>query len=400
MAGDQTVSWAMTDDTTAQLMSIQRALHRLPFFRQLSVEQVREVSRLGRTMGMTAGHIVCHEGELSDSMYVLLAGKVLVYRHGKTGGRVDMRQYEDGDYFGEIALLDSKPRTASVVCLTDCKLFVLEQADFRGLLTAHPSLVLSVLGGIADRAREHAEEHYQVELANLSLEAQAEVARHRSLAQMVAGVAHELNTPLGITNTAVDMIAKRLSRPEVVTLFESGSEAIRLLNEIQEATSLAQRNIARAHKLIQDFKRISVNQLVDTPQKDDLAQLIESTVDLFKISARQARLTIAVDNRLPAVRKEWFGYPGLLTQVLLNLLANIESYAYEPGIGGRVDIILSAAMTSPYLPLSSWFATTDTASRQRIWKGSSNHFLQLGGQGRGRPRVIDRPQHCDSRLEG
>ncbi len=129
-----------------------RALRQLPFFTQLSDDQVDELARLGRTISMPPGEIVCHEGERSDSMYVLLAGKVSVYRHDDAGTRVDLRQFEDGDYFGEVALLDSKPRTATVACQSECTLFVLDQAAFRDLLTANPSLVFSVLAAVADRA--------------------------------------------------------------------------------------------------------------------------------------------------------------------------------------------------------------------------------------------------------
>jgi signal transduction histidine kinase len=328
-------------------MLVEQVLQQVPFFSQLPADQITELARTGHTIHLPADQIVCHEGELSDSMYVILAGTVSVYRRNQAGHRVDFRQYGVGDYFGELSLLDSKPRTASVACLTDCELFVLEQRVFRELLTAQPSLIFSVLAAVTDRIRDQIETRYQIELANQALEAQGEIERHRSIAQMVAGVAHELNTPLGITNTAVDMLAKRLNRPEVAALFTNDSQTQRLFDNIQEATTLAQRNIARAHSLIQDFKKISVNQLVDTPQKEKLAELVACTIDLFKINARQAKLTIEIDNQLPANNQEWFGYPGHLTQVLLNLLTNIERYAYESGVGGRVDILLSAANIQP-----------------------------------------------------
>jgi signal transduction histidine kinase len=324
---------------------IERTLRQLPFFSQLSTEQVQELVRLGRIVSMPAGRIVCHEGESSDSMFVLLAGKVSVYRHDTTGTQVEVRQFEAGDYFGEVAFLDSKARTATAACVTECELFVLDQAVFRRLLAANPSLVLSVLRALADRSREQIEERYQTELANLALEAQAELDRHRSLSQMVAGVAHELNTPLGVTNTAVEMVANRLKRPGVAALFEGSDQSRQLLDNLLEATTLAQRNIARAHRLIQDFKKVSVSQLVDTPQAEDLAQLVASSVDLLTLSNRRAKLDVEIDSQLPPDQAVWFGYPGHLTQVLTNLLTNIERYAYDPATGGPVEITLSAGPT-------------------------------------------------------
>jgi signal transduction histidine kinase len=164
---------------------------------------------------------------------------------------------------------------------------------------------------------------------------------------MVAGVAHELNTPLGITSTAVDMLAKRLDRPEVAALFAGNDTTARLFEEIREATVLAQRNIARAHDLVLSFKKISFDHLVDVPQVVDLAELVAEVVGLFTINARQANLTVDIDDRLPAGNRQWFGCAGHLTQILLNLLTNIESYAYEPGVGGPVEIVLAAIGDQP-----------------------------------------------------
>jgi signal transduction histidine kinase len=138
------------------------------------------------------------------------------------------------------------------------------------------------------------------------------------------------------------MLATRLGRPDVAALFESSETTQRLFEHIREATTLAQRNIARAHDLVQKFKKISIDQLVEVPQAEDLAELVASIVALFTINARQAGLTIDVDDQLPATDREWFGCAGHLTQILLNLLTNIESYAYEPGVGGPVEIVLSA----------------------------------------------------------
>jgi signal transduction histidine kinase len=106
---------------------------------------------------------------------------------------------------------------------------------------------------------------------------------------------------------------------------------------------LIEGNIRRAHKLVQDFKQLSVGQIRDTKEMLDLVAVVEEVVGLFKINARQANLTIAVRNDLPdAPAQAWLGYRGYLSQVLLNLLGNIERYAYPDGRGGRVEIAVSA----------------------------------------------------------
>src|SRR5262249_12639606 len=114
------------------------------------------------------------------------------------------------------------------------------------------------------------------------------------------------------------------------------------LDDIREAIELMEANIGRAHKLVQDFKKLSVGQISDTKESLDLVELNEEIGGLFRINAREGKLKIEVRNELaePAARA-WMGYRGYLTQVLLNLLTNIERYAYPDGEGGRLEIELT-----------------------------------------------------------
>jgi signal transduction histidine kinase len=151
---------------------------------------------------------------------------------------------------------------------------------------------------------------------------------------MVAGVAHEINTPIGIVNTAASVIRQRIgsiaaSAPEAAGLAEFG--------DVREAVDLMTANIQRAHRLIASFKQLSASRSVDPQETLSLVALIEDVVGLFAINARQARLDIHVVNAL-GDGATWIGYRGILTQILLNLLTNVERYAYPNGGGGPVEI--------------------------------------------------------------
>lgn len=159
--------------------------------------------------------------------------------------------------------------------------------------------------------------------------AESELARHRSVAEMVAGVAHELNTPLGIINTAAGLISRWASQGNLP------------IEDLQDATSLITRNAARAHKLVQDFKKVSVHQITDVCEQADLAELVKDTVHLFQVSVSR-QLQIEVFNQLGAEASSWVGYSGSLSQVLLNLLQNARAYAYPEGDPGRVEIRLTS----------------------------------------------------------
>jgi signal transduction histidine kinase len=184
------------------------------------------------------------------------------------------------------------------------------------------------------------EKFFREELARQTLEAKMEIERLRTLSQMVAGVAHELNTPLGIINTATNMIERRVSMKEVAAALAPDKKTNEAYDEILEASKLIQGNISRASRLVQDFKKISVNQLTDRKETVNLAELVQSIIDLYKINAREAKLSISVVNQLETGKAGWAGYPGYLNQVMMNLLSNIERYAYPKGKGGPIEVTL------------------------------------------------------------
>lgn len=165
--------------------------------------------------------------------------------------------------------------------------------------------------------------------------------RHQALAQMVAGVAHEINTPLGIINTANSILRRELASERIGGVLQSHG-AKDDLDDLADTLQLMSSNIDRMHRLIQTFKNMSISQIVDTLERFDLGQLTTESMDLYRVSAREARLAIEIRDQLPEGKRIWLGYRGYFSQVLLNLLTNIERYAYPDGVGGRVEVHLDA----------------------------------------------------------
>lgn len=325
-------------------MNIEAILKEVPLFSLLSAESLTDLVNLGQTLPFQSDQIVCEEGDVTNAMYVILDGRVNVFKKDEEGNQVDITMLQSGDFFGEMALLDSEPRSASVVCVEPCRLFMLDRPAFMNLLlnTNTQAVSLSIFTALVKRVRATTERVFVEELTQRMVKAEMEAERHRSLAQMVAGVAHELNTPLGVVNTAVDMIAKRAHSENLNLPLSDEKAAEQVLGEMKEAADLAIRNIARAHKLVQNFKKISVSQLIDTLETVTLPSLVEDIIDLFTINARLAKLSINVNNDLPSDQRIWVGYPGYLTQILTNLLFNIQHHAYSNGSGGIIEIGLRA----------------------------------------------------------
>ncbi|MCA9895606.1 MAG: cyclic nucleotide-binding domain-containing protein [Anaerolineae bacterium] len=325
-------------------MTLTDLLKKVPLFADLQDDMYPILAEMGQHLSLAAGAVICNEGDISDSLYVILTGRVRVYKMGSQGNDIELSILEATDFFGEMSILDSKPRSASVLCLTDCELFILNKAAFTRLMLDERSqrVIFPIFSTLVSRIRDTTTKFFEGELSQQAQKSQMEIERHRALNQMVAGVAHELNTPLGIVNTAVDMIANRLNQPQVAALFAEDRKLERMYEDLQEAASLTTRNISRAHTLVQNFKKISVNQLTDTLETVDLPQTVTEIVDLFRISARKAKLEIEIHNQVDAAEATWTGYAGHLSQILLNLLSNIERYAYPDGSGGKVEVTIAS----------------------------------------------------------
>lgn len=271
-------------------------------------------------------------------MYCILEGKVSLRVQDEGRHPIELGVRQEGDTVGELALIDGGPRSATVTTLEPCRLFAIERRRFLEVLTKSPNLLANLLVVLTGKIRTETARFSEAALDQEKLKTQQEVARRRSMSQMVAGVAHEINTPLGIANHAASIISDLLSTFAVeVEQTLTKREAVQ---DVLEACRLMQDNIRRADRLVQTFKTLAVNQAVDNIEAVGLRRLTQDVVELFSLTARSSRLAIRVVDELGPGSDRWEGYPGHYTQVLLNLLTNIDRYAYPDGTGGKVEIVL------------------------------------------------------------
>ena len=123
-------------------------LSRVPIFSGCSKKDLQTVARAIKPVQHGAGWVVATEGEPGVGLFIIDAGEARVSIGGKT-----INTLGPGDFFGEMALLDGGPRTATVTAKTDLSLFVLTEWVYRGLLTEHPSIAIRTLEAVAARLR-------------------------------------------------------------------------------------------------------------------------------------------------------------------------------------------------------------------------------------------------------
>ena len=121
-------------------------LRRVPLFAESSEEELEAIAALTADFTLSGGRELMAEGEIGRALVVVVEGEVVVDRDGEriaAGG--------PGDFFGEIALLTGRPRTATVTATTDARVLVLDGHRFEQLLQEAPTIAVGVLKAVAER---------------------------------------------------------------------------------------------------------------------------------------------------------------------------------------------------------------------------------------------------------
>jgi signal transduction histidine kinase/DNA-binding response OmpR family regulator len=161
------------------------------------------------------------------------------------------------------------------------------------------------------------------------------VERLESIAHMVASLSHEINTPLGVASTANSMVQMFVGQLRTA----QGAEAEGLIADLDEACGLLAKNIVRAHNLIKSFKQLSVGQLSDQRVRVDVTSVVRDCVDSMspELRAKKVEVTLSATAGEDLI---WDGFPGHLSQVIINLFQNSIRYAYPEGQGGKIEVVV------------------------------------------------------------
>ena len=347
-------------------------------FRHLDDCQLRELSAHGTTREAGAGDVVSRVADPSDGLYVVLSGRVTISRAGPTGDTVELGERGAGGSFGESSLLDPAPRSANVATTEPSRFFVLSRQGFLAYLSCCPEAVPGLLAGIGTELRVLQERMFAEMVREHALQVQLHDERFRSLARLVAGVAHEINTPLGIITTAASILAQDLA-----ALVEQAGPITEPVQDALEAAELISSNLTRATSLVERFKSLSASQAVAAVDGVELTAVVDDVVALYAPKARAAGLTVEVQDRRPDPTQPWVGNAGQLAEVLLNLLSNVERYAYPGHAGGRVEIVLGADRGSFSLTVRDFGRGIPGEDLERVWEPFFTTGRSLGGTGLG-----------------
>lgn len=129
-------------------------LRHVSIFSELDLSSLTELERLSQVKEFEGGAFIASEKEAGEALFVLARGRVKVVLYGESGREIILSVFKTpGDFFGEMSLVDDKPRSATLVAAEPSTLVVLSRDDFRAHIERFPRTALRVLTELSRRLR-------------------------------------------------------------------------------------------------------------------------------------------------------------------------------------------------------------------------------------------------------
>jgi CRP/FNR family cyclic AMP-dependent transcriptional regulator len=129
-------------------------LRSVPLFASFPEEPLRLLATVVTRRSATRGSIIMAAGDATDSLYIVLSGRLKVMMSDADGKEVILTILGPGEFFGEMGLIDDSPRSASVVAIEPCELLAITRRDFKKCLAENLEMSMAVMRGLVRRLRE------------------------------------------------------------------------------------------------------------------------------------------------------------------------------------------------------------------------------------------------------
>jgi signal transduction histidine kinase len=335
-----------------------RFLRDIYFFKSASNRDIEALAKLCKESEHRDGDALCVEGERADRFYIIESGRVEVWRDF---GRPDaelLATHGAGKFFGEMALIDDLPRSATAVARGDVRVLSLDRRDFQDLVKERPSIAYGILVSISGMVRasndswvqDLRDRNEELENANRELrEAQASLLRNErlsTLGKFSSMILHDIRNPLSILRGQLQLLSINIDEP--------AKRSRNLANAMAELD-----RIERLACEILDYTRgeIRLNYAIATPRA-----LLEKISSGLEERLSKSGITIVTE----CVRDE----PVLIdaeriTRALFNLADNARKAMSSGG-----TLTLRATRDGPNLEMtvSDTGEGMDPATLERIWE--------------------------------
>lgn len=129
-------------------------LENVRLFADVPPEYLQQLEKLSIPRRFPKNTVLVTEGDESSHLYIIRRGTASAFLTNEDGRQVNLNYMQEGEYFGELSLLDGQPRSASVVTVTDCEMVLVPRAGVLELLHKHPEFAMVLITELTRRVRD------------------------------------------------------------------------------------------------------------------------------------------------------------------------------------------------------------------------------------------------------
>lgn len=210
-------------------MDRRKLLSKIGLFEQLAAEEINLLLEVTTSRRIAAKEVLCRKGDAGSQLYGVLSGRLKVMAAGRDGKELVFAVMGPGDVIGEIAVVDSEPRSATVVALEKSELLSLHRRDLLPFLEHHPNAAIALAGVLAKRVRRlssYAEDSFFLPLSSRMAKTLLLLARSDREARQGLAVSTEIRLAqqdladmLGTTRESVNKQLRTWAGEGIVELF-------------------------------------------------------------------------------------------------------------------------------------------------------------------------------------
>ncbi len=294
-------------------------------FRTLPPVEQAELRAKASIRSFAAGEEIFKEGDPGDGVYLVRTGRVSLSARFSGGERRAFSEVGPGEFFGEMAVLDQQPRSASATAAELTEVYFVPREQMVSLLTRSTGLGMALLQEISQRMREFNQQYFREVL-------QAE--RMALVGRFASAIVHDLKNPLTIIGITAEMACQEKSAPEARKTAEQ-----RIHRQIERITGMV-------NDILEFTRGTGVPTVLTTM---DYATFVRSVLE--ELQPEVARKSVRLELPAPAPSTRLRLHPHRLTRVFYNLIFNAVDEMPE---GGRV------ALTFRSTPTEIWTEITDS----------------------------------------
>lgn len=188
---------------------VKQPLSQVSLFSDLSDEELSAISARATTKTFPKNAILINEGDDTSSLYFIISGSAKVYSSDEDGNEIVLAVLGPNEYFGELALIDEEPRSASVMTMEAARMILISRTDFLDCLNKHASISLSLLKALSRKLRRQTESTKSLVLLGV----------YERLVRLLRELAVEQNGQLTVQGVSHKDLAERIyASREMVTM--------------------------------------------------------------------------------------------------------------------------------------------------------------------------------------